>query len=339
MTNTRITGTSAHLRAFLALLLGWASAGLALPLLSAEAEVQRVLSAASAAAANNEVEGNNEAPANLRTMRRSPTVRREALPGSVPAISRASIGAHLSENAVVDAALFDRAPYLLGERNAHALAGTGDEVFARGAWTPGVRSYDIVRRGRDLQDPDTGALLGVEALFVGTASIAPSHSGKSAEESGEEPAEQAILTITRSVQEIRRGDRLVPRSSAALETSYLPRSPPGMLDAAIVSVGDAESIAGQFDTLILNVGSADGVEVGQLLVLRQPDVDIVDDLGNTAGWQRVRRLLGGEDPRSTTFAGTNIGSVLIYRVFDATSLGLVLQSSAVIRLDTRVVAP
>lgn len=334
MTNTRITGTSAHLRAFLVLLLGWASAGLALPVLSAEAaeaEVQRVLSAASAAAANNEVEGNNEAPANLRTMRRSPTVRREALPGSVPAISRASISAHLSENAVVDAVLFDRAPYLLGERNAHALAGTGDEVFARGAWTPGVRSYDIVRRGRDLQDPDTGALLGVEALFVGTASIAPSHSGK--------PAGQALVTITRSVQEIRRGDRLVPRSSAALETSYLPRSPPAMLDAAIVSVGDAESIAGQFDTLILNVGSADGVEVGQLLVLRQPDVDIVDDLGNTAGWQRVRRLLGGEDPRITTFAGANIGSVLIYRVFDASSLGLVLQSSAVIRLDTRVVAP
>lgn len=268
-----------------------------------------------------------EAPTELRTVRLSPQVRREPLLSPIPAIPLDLISSYLSENSVVSAAAFDDSPYLLGERSGHALAATGDEVFGRGEWTPGVITYDIVRRGRDLEDPDNGEMLGVEALFVGSATIDVSNT------------EEAVLTIDRSVQEIRKGDRLLPRRSEALDSSYLPTPPPYDVDAAIVSIGAGDSIGGMYDTLILNVGTADGIEVGHLLTLQQPVVEMEDDLGETGAWQRTKQVFGFDDSHIAAFPGANIGSVLIYRVFDEASLGLVLKSSDAIRLNDRAVTP
>lgn len=268
-----------------------------------------------------------EAPAELRIVRLSPQVRREPLLSPIPAIPLDLISSFLSENSVVSAAAFDASPYLLGERSGRTLAATGDEVLGRGAWTPGVITYDIVRRGRDLEDPDNDELLGVEALFVGSATIDVSNT------------DEAVLTIERSVQEIRKGDRLLPRRSEALDSSYLPTPPPYEVNAAIVSIGAGASVGAQYDTLILNVGTADGIEVGHLLTVQQPPVEIEDDLADTGALQRTKQVFGLDDSHIAAFPGANIGSVLIYRVFDEASLGLVLNSSDAIRLNDRAVTP
>lgn len=263
----------------------------------------------------------------LRTVRLSPQVRREALGSAIPAIAPDLINSLLNANVVLSARELDASAYMLGEQDGRAVASAGDEVLARGAWTPGVQSYDIVRPGRVLLDPDTGELLGTEALHVGTASISRSR------------GDQAVLRIDSSVLEARRGDRFVPHQALELTTTLMPTPPAFAVDAAIVGIGTGKLIGGRYDTVVLNVGRRDGINVGHLLSTRKPDVAVNDDIGKTGSLRRVGQVFGVDDSNVAVFPGRVTGSVLVYRVFDDASMGIVLTSIEALRIEDRVVTP
>jgi len=263
----------------------------------------------------------------LRTVRLSPTVRRESLLSPIPAIPLEQISGFLSGNSVVGADEYENSPYILGEADGHTLATVGDEIYARGQWAAGVVEYEIVRNGRVLDDPDTGRSLGIEAIKIGTATLTRSNT------------DRAILSVTTVLQEVRTGDRLIPAQRSELEASYLPRPPANAIDAAIVSIGDGNGVGGQYDTLVLNVGRSAGIESGHLLTIREPDVRIDDAFARPGVWTRLKQAIGVDDSDVAVYPGDNVGSVLIYRVFDNASLGLVLSSSQPLRVNDRAVTP
>lgn len=267
------------------------------------------------------------AAADLPTVRLSPQVRAEPILSPIPAIPLDRISAHLDDNYVIPASDFEAAPYLLGEVAGHALIGTGDEVYARGSWTDGTRAYDVVRRGRELQDPDTGAVVGIEALTVGAAELASIN------------GERATLRITANDIEIRPGDRLVPRQSTMIQSRYLPAPPDFDVDAAIISIGTGREIGGMYDSLTINAGSDQGLAPGHLLQVREPSDFVRDHYGKTSPWQALRRAFGKDAGERLEFPGKPVATVLVYRVFAGASLALVLQSSDGIRPEDRVVTP
>lgn len=269
------------------------------------------------------------APEGITTVRLSPQVRREALTGPVPiaAIPLGVISAYLSGNSIVSEEEFESAPYVLGGREGRELLAAGDDVLARGIWTDGVALYDIVRRGRDMEDPDSEEVIGVEGLLVGTATLTRSDE------------DEAVLTITSNEQEVRPGDRLLPRTSIGLSESYLPVPPDFAVDAAIVSIGTGRQIGGTYDTLVINVGANDRIAVGQLLTVQDAPEQFDDQFGERTAWQRLKHAFGAENSNEITFPGENAAQVLIYRVFDDASMGLVLDSNRDLRLNDRVVTP
>ncbi len=269
------------------------------------------------------------APEGVRTVRLSPQVRREPLAGrsAIPAIPLNLISGYLSGNSVVSETSFDNAPYILGGREGRRFLSEGDDALARGAWANGVAIYDIVRRGRALEDPESGEALGIEALQVGTATLVRSDDN------------EASLTITSTEQEVRVGDRLIPRVSMGLSATYMPAPPPFAVNAAIVSIGTGRMVGGTYDTLIINVGANDRIAVGQLLTVEdQPEV-FDDQIGERTAWQRIKHAFGVENSNEVTFPGEAAAQVLIYRVFDNASMGLVIDSNRDVRLNDRVVTP
>jgi len=263
----------------------------------------------------------------IRTVKLSPRVRREAILSPVPAIPLDRISSYLSDNTVVDPDTFENAPYLLGEREGRTLADRGSEVYARGQWTDGVITYDIVRPGRELMDPDSGEVLGLEAISVGRATISR-YNGT-----------EALMNINSMSQEIRIGDRLIPRNGIQLDSSFMPVPPAFAVDAAIVAIGSGKSIGGVYDTIILNAGSNDGIQVGHLLTIQEPPVMVEDEFGETSNWVKTRQILGLDESHKVEFPGENIATVLVYRVLDGASLGIVLKSDDAIRLNDRLVTP
>jgi len=263
----------------------------------------------------------------LPTIRLSPEVRRESILSPIQAIPLDRIRGFLSDNSVISEQEFETAPYLLAEANGHALIGKGDEVFARGDWAGNVLAYDIVRRGRELSDPDTGLLIGVEALTVGAAEL------KSVND------DRGTMLVMQSNLEVKAGDRLIPRQTTTIDSRYMPTPPAFDVDAAIVSIGTGRELGGLYDSLIINVGESAGIEPGHLLAVREPPQIVRDTHGELTVWQRFRSALGRNVGDRLEFPGETVATVLVYRVFENTSMALVLESSDAIRLNDRVLTP
>lgn len=263
----------------------------------------------------------------LPTVRLSPQIRSEPILSPIPAIALDQISSFLSNDTVLDPLAYDLAPIVLADDEQRVLMAKGDRLFARGIWSNGVVRYDVVRKGRDFVDPDTGTAIGVEARAIGTV-ILDSING-----------DRGILSIESNKLEIKKGDRLVPSQNLQLEARYLPQPPDFPVDGAIVSMSSGKVLGGLNDTLVLNVGSEAGIEAGHILSVREPNPTIVDDVTSAENQQIIADVLALERTDKLEYPGNRVGTVLVYRVFDKASLALVIRSTNVIRMNDRIVTP
>ena len=109
--------------------------------------------------------------------------------------------------------------------------------------------------------------------------------------------------------------------------SYAPHAPAGSIDGAIVSVyGDAVSFAGQNQVVVINKGTADGIESGHVLaILKQ-------------GEQRVDRSQPGAHTRIKLPSERN-GLMMVFRPFEKLSYALVLEINDTVQIGDRVANP
>lgn len=249
-----------------------------------------------------------EAPGDLPAIRLSPRVRREPLSGGIGEIALDEIASRLSDNRIVDEAELEDAGYLLGTRSGALLSGSGDVVYARGDWLEGVDSYDVVRPKQAYTLPATGEEVGVELSTVGQATIIALDD------------DVATMRIDESRQEVRLSDRLLPRAAMPILSSFRPSQPGQAVEGPLLGFEESLTVGGAGDTVVIGLGGRDGLEVGHLLRLQRKTRELRDD--------RERETL--------TIAGEKFGSVLVYRVFDRASLGLVMESNGQVSAEDRV---
>lgn len=263
----------------------------------------------------------------LRTVILSPQVRRQPLSGAIDAIPLDEISSVLSGNIVVPVSELDSAPYLMTNRRGTLFTSDYDDVFAKGNWSDGVQQYDIVRAGREYIDPDTRTMMGVEGKFVGTATII------------ERDGDNATLRVADLVEEARTGDRFVPSAGNRIDANYFPEPPDFFISARILDIATGRRVGGAYDTIVINKGSADRLQSGDLLALQKPDIEVEDEIGQASVGERFKRALGFSKSNVEFFSGEKYASVLIYRVFDNTSLGIILSADEDVRLEDMVVTP
>lgn len=186
----------------------------------------------------------------------SPHVRAESLDSqAVPSIPMSAIGPFLTKPLIVEEDDLDNAPYIVGTDESRVIMGLGDQVYAANAKDRSVKDWSIFRKGKMLHDPDTNESMGYEAEYVGEARTLNSR-----------PDDLMTLRITRSVQETRRDDRLVPGISNG-ELKYVPHAPEQAVNGRIISAYGAISDAGKHGTVLINKGRKDGLEPGHVLAV------------------------------------------------------------------------
>ncbi len=257
---------------------------------------------------------------NLPVVVLSPQVRREQLLSPIPAISLESISPLLSNNRIVGVSDLDNAPTLLGSRSDTRFSSEGDIVFAKGAWTPGISSYEILRPNGNIEDPQSGELIAIQAKLIGRATMLNNDNG------------EATLIIDSNFEEVREGDYFVVGESLILSSQYFPAPPMFNVDARILDIEFGRIIGGRQDTVVVNLGTQDRIEAGHLLSLQKEDSLIEDS--------SVRRPLRIDNRQNMlTFSGEIYGRILIYKVFENHSFALVLSSDLPVRLNDRVITP
>lgn len=272
------------------------------------------------------------------TVRVSPRIRYEGLADSaLPTLQSHRIEPFLSQAMIVDELTLEQAPRIVGTQDGRVLLTRGDRAYVRGATgTPFIEKdpntseeFRVFRNAKPLYDPVTKAILGYEAAFLGKASLMRSESVRDVLTEGgklQSTIVPATVDIVSAKEEMRVGDRLVPEPPREL-VNYVPRAPEQPVDAAIVSVyGDAVSIVGQSQVVVISRGAQDGLETGHVLAIYKAGALIVDR--SQRGERAVIKL---PDERA--------GLLMVFRAFDRLSYALVLEITDTIQVGDRVANP
>ncbi|HXH04497.1 MAG TPA: LysM peptidoglycan-binding domain-containing protein [Candidatus Competibacteraceae bacterium] len=249
-------------------------------------------------------------PGERPTVKLSPQVRVEQATRPIPTVPREAVAAYLERSKVMSKAEWEKAPYLLSGLDEHISYVTGERTYARGAMFDHP-IYQIYRPGNEYRDPVSQKPLGYNMVYIGEARV-------------EEDGDPASLTLTAVERNALPGDRLFPVEGEE-ETLYQYQLRPAPVDTEgqILEVLNGEFLIGRYHTVVVNLGEADGVEPGHVLkVLNQGDY-----AKDPFSGQQVRL----PDERA--------GLLMIYKVFDSVSYGLIMEANRPIRPYDRVVDP
>ncbi len=236
-----------------------------------------------------------------RTVKLTPTARVEPLDTVIPAIPLDAVSAFLKRSRVVDAEVLAKATYVIAGHEGRIITGGGDKLYARDYQDGGVSlysSYGVYRPGDPYVDPDTGEVLGIEALEVGLGKII------------EKDEDVSVMRLASSEEEIRLQDRLLPTEVVDVVPTFFPSSPKSEPKAKIISVLGGVSKVGQFDVVAINRGERDEIEVGNVMAIYHMSGAVKD---------RIRNDVVSLPPERG-------GILMVFRVFEKMSYGLVLKA-------------
>lgn len=250
----------------------------------------------------------------MKVVKLSPRVRTHAIDASIPSIPIDSIRHLLSRPLIIEKEELDNSAYVISSVDAHLINSVNDRLYVRKLDTnSGNGRYQIFRPNKPLYDPTTDELLGYEAIYVGETKLLL----------GGDPA---TVQVTKSVREILRNDRVLPIDNTNFERDFFPKPPGTQVRGEVLSLLDAISMLGQYQTLAINLGSRDGIETGNLLVVKRVGAVIPD--------------FEEEDPNfKVKLPNERIGLVMIIRSFEKMSYALVMEASRPIVVTDYVESP
>ena len=276
------------------------------------------------------------------TVRVSPRTRSESLAdSSIPTLSPGAIEPFLNESMIVDELAFETAPRIVATQGDRVLLSRGDRAYARGEYSGANATgkplsdeqgepldYRVFRNAKPLKDPTTQAILGYEAQYVGKAELVRGESTTQTEDkNGKAQVEivPATIDIVATKEEIRVGDRLIAEPPREL-LSYVPRAPSLPVAGQIVSVyGDAVAYAAENQIVVINRGSEDGLERGNVVAILKDG-------------QRLRDKTDGANPQIKLPNERN-GLMMVFRTFDHLSYALLLQVTDAVKVGDRFANP
>jgi hypothetical protein len=237
------------------------------------------------------------------TYRMSPQARVTPLSEAVASIPFESVASFLSSGVILEKSQADALPYLLETRGDHLIASAGNEVYVRGITNdaPSTR-YNVIHIGERLVDPDDNRLIGYHGNMIGEGSL-------------RRTGDPSTVALTSTSQEAKMGDRLLP-ASVDVPLNFFPRSPSSNIDGRIIFVDGGVTQIGQYQVVVMNRGSSNGLSIGDVLTVFKAGAVVKD------------RIKSGKVRLPDEEAGT----VMVFKTYDRISYGLVMEATDAIHL-------
>ena len=240
------------------------------------------------------------------TVRLSPQIRTEdSADTAIPPIPPRAIEPFLTQPLVIEAGGLDKAPRIVATEENRVHLGAGGIAYAIGVGSDTKTTWQIYRPGRALVDPDTKNVLGTEAVYLGTGRVT-------------RPGDPATIEIVSSKQEISSGDRLVASGPVTIK-QYVPRAPSVFFKGRVIGMYDGlpTSETGKNSVVAISRGKRDGVEEGHVLAVFRAGSAVPDR----------ESTLSRDAAPTFSLPAERYGLLMIFRVFDAVSYALVMEST------------
>ena len=250
----------------------------------------------------------------LSVVKINPRIRSQAIESTIPTIPIDSLRQLLERPVVIDEDTLNNSAYILSSVDNHLINSINDKLYVRKLDTStGNGRYQIYRPDRPLFDPNTGELLGYQALYVGESKLLLR-------------GDPASVRVTNSEREILRDDRVMPVDNTAFERDFIPKPPSSKVSGEIVALLDAISQSGIYQTIAINLGQRDGLESGNVLRIRRSG-DIIPDKAEP-------------DPRfRVKLPDEQIGIAMVIRSFEKMSYALIMEADFPISTRDYVASP
>ena len=269
-----------------------------------------------------EVEGGLSNQMGKRVIKLSPKMRTDEFIKPVSVVEYDEIAPYLRADAVIDSKTdLNKVPYVLGENSEQStVMYEGQELHVKGQLEPG-KSYGVYRVGDVYKDPDTKEDLGRPMELLGTITAAETYDGDIT--TGE---------LSSTYNAIYQGDRVMPLlDDSAINAYFEPK--PGHLNSPAKVLGSPQksTYVGRYDTVIISKGQRENLQPGDVFDIVRPGAEVVDRGVNDVAYTDIvpttqRQAKSG----STHLKSDAVGQIMVVKVYDKTSLAIVMKSKAMV---------
>lgn len=269
--------------------------------------------------------GNTGQQGGLKTVKLTPEMREVPIELGLPVISYDYLRGQLVQMEIMQSADLKSLPYIVAFEDNRITGHTNMKAFIKGDLVPG-KVYDVYDRGEthygtNLDDIKKGKNskknieIGTELIKTGEVVVENSKDGVSTvyikDVINRGLAQSQLLIEHPPADKI--GNLFFEPKSAPQKTETQVVSTPGMLQS--VAIGG---------TVVLNQGLDAGLSTGDLLLAQQADIYKADPMNPS---NRIR------------IPGQAAGMVMVYKVFDRMSLGIVIETIKPIQKGMMAVTP
>ena len=257
--------------------------------------------------------------------RLDPRLRSDPIASAIPTIPYSAIAAFLSRPTLLSEDEIRHAPYVLAFRDMHQVAGNDIDIYIRNLKAGENARFAVMHISTPLVDPDDGKVLGHVGIYTATALV-------------KRPGEPAKAVLIDPARETLAGDRLVS-SENDVPANFTPSVPTSQIHGHIIDVVGGTDLVGQFYVVAINRGKRHGIEPGSVLAVDQAG-EVVRDL-----WANGRSITNSMNGFNTTFVprvrlpDERAGTMLVFKVYDRMSYGLIVGASNIIRIGAPVHTP
>ncbi len=264
-------------------------------------------------------------------IRKTPEGRVIAKSNAVPAVDLALIQNYLVQNRVVDTDWFAQQPMVLAGESPSRHHVVGDVIYIDSE-LPLNQKLGMYERGREFFNKETGEALGQEAILASTGQVI--ESGKVSK-----------VKILSNFRETKAGFRVLPMEDEALMSAYFTPKPAELkTPATILAIESKMREAGKLNVVYLDKGTQDGIEPGEVFSIYRDGEEIVinndgqpvPSMERTA-YDNVVASLSSD--RALKMPDVYNGKLLVFKVFDKASLGLIVSTERSVRVDDKLIAP
>ncbi|HEY9209953.1 MAG TPA: LysM peptidoglycan-binding domain-containing protein [Methylotenera sp.] len=274
---------------------------------------------------------------------------------AVSTIPLNAIAPFLSQPLVIEKDQLANSPRIIAGQDNRVVLSPGTKIYINKIEEGDGLDWFVYRPGQTLVDPDSKETLGVEATYLGDARIT-------------KYGEPASANISKAKEEIFTKDRLVLAGDEAI-TNFVPHAPETEIKGRIIKIYGGLAEAGPESIVAISRGSQDGVEIGHVLAINrygrvikdpEPSKEATDKSASKAKLKELNFEVSKDadgkpivnfekkaekneglilEPGMIKLPDERVGLMMVFRVFDRVSYGIIMQASEPINTKDAVLTP
>ncbi|QUN05943.1 LysM peptidoglycan-binding domain-containing protein [Shewanella yunxiaonensis] len=263
-------------------------------------------------------------------VRSSPSGQIKSKGDAIPLVDLSLIEQYLVQNRIVDPEWLQQQPMVVGGENPAKRHVAGDIIYIKGNVPKGTK-LGLYQPGRKFVDQDSGDSLGQEAILTATGRVT-------------ESGDISKVLLLNNFRETKAGFRAFSVEDDAFMSAYLMPRAGTVADAKVLASELDIREMGKFDIAYIDRGSKDGVETGQVFTIFKPGDKVV--IGNDGvpvlpnEQSAYDKMLGAMDSDDVLkLPNLYRGQLMVFKVFDKTSMGLILVDKRPVRVGDILTKP